>query len=88
MKELIDGFTTLEKIDQTLNRNSSSTETRRTAHSLGIYPDHFIKPTLLFRGHTSTLKQVAAGRNKSHPPAFGNCSKYLQIASISCGVNL
>jgi hypothetical protein len=59
LNELIDRFTTLKKVDQTLNGHAGIAEARHTAHSLGINPDHLIKPAFLFRGHISTLEQFA-----------------------------
>jgi hypothetical protein len=47
---------TLKKVDQTLNGYSSAAEAGRAAHSLGMYPDYFIKPAFLFRGHIATFK--------------------------------
>jgi hypothetical protein len=48
LQELIDRLTTLQKIDQTLDGNTCTTEARRAAHSLGVNPDDLIKPALLF----------------------------------------
>jgi hypothetical protein len=56
LEELVDGLATLQKINQTLNGNPSTTEAGRTAHSLGVNPDHFVEPALLFRSHKFNIR--------------------------------
>jgi hypothetical protein len=61
LQKVVNSLAGLEKIDETLERDSSTPEAWRSTHALRTYPNCFVKSTFLLCGHNPNVSHLDGG---------------------------